>query len=137
MITFNSLKTGFVIKNKLGTRNWIKEIITTEHKRIGDIAYVFCDDEYLGTMNAQYLKHHTLTDIITFDYTVGEILSGDIFISIDRVKENALLYKVNFENELARVMAHGVLHLIGYKDKSKEEKSTMREKENFYLSIKQ
>lgn len=134
MITFNTIDEGFVLKNKLKIRNWIKGIALAEKKQVGDISYVFCNDAYLGKMNEQYLKHYTLTDIITFDYTVTGIITGDIFISVERVKENADKYKVSFENELSRVMAHGILHLIGYKDKSKEEKAIMREKEDFYLS---
>ena len=133
MITFSVVETRFNLKQKLVLRNWIKSIALSEGKVAGDIAFIFCSDEYLGTMNEQYLKHHTLTDIITFDYTEGEKVSGDIFISIDRVKENAVSFSNSFNKELSRVMAHGVLHLCGYKDKTADEKKVMRGKEDFYL----
>jgi len=133
MINFTSVETGFVLKNKLKIRNWIKEIAASENKKAGDITYVFCSDEYLGQMNEKYLRHHSFTDIITFDYTEKGVLSGDICISIDRVKDNSLKYKTSFDEELSRVMAHGVLHLAGFKDKSKSEKTLMRAKEDYYL----
>lgn len=123
------------IKNKLKLKNWIKATILAEKKTLGELNYVFCSDEYLHEMNVEYLQHDTLTDIITFDNsdTKNEI-TGDIFISVDRVIDNAAKFKVSIEDELHRVMVHGVLHLIGYKDKKKEEKETMRFKENFYLN---
>lgn len=133
MITFSVVETRFNLKQKLVVRNWIKSIALSEGKVAGDIAYIFCNDEYLGKMNEQYLKHHTLTDIITFDYSEAGKVSGDIFISIDRVKENAVSFSNSFDQELGRVMAHGVLHLCGYKDKTAEEKKLMRSKEDFYL----
>ncbi len=109
-------------------------LILKEQKIKGDITFVFCSDDYLLKLNKDYLQHDYFTDIITFDYCEKNIISGDIFISIDRIKENARQYNVTFENELQRVMIHGVLHLVGYKDKSEEEKKIMREKENFYLN---
>ena len=114
--------------------NWIEETIYTEKKTLGEITYIFCDDEYLLKKNQKYLPHETLTDIITFDYSEENTLSADIFISVERVKENALIFAVRFEKEIKRVIIHGVLHLIGYKDKSENEAQEMRNKEDFYLS---
>jgi probable rRNA maturation factor len=134
MISFSAVETTYNLKNKLKVRNWVKSILETEGKQAGDITYVFCNDEYLGVMNEKYLKHNTLTDIITFDYSEKGILSGDIFISIERVKENAGSFNTTLNQELGRVMAHGVLHLSGYKDKTPEDKKMMRSKEDFYLA---
>ena len=133
MISFNTVDIKFTLRNKLKIRNWINAVISSEGKKTGDVAYVFCSDDYLGDMNEKYLNHRTLTDIITFDYSEKGKLSGDIFISIERVRENAVEFKVKEEAELARVMVHGILHLSGYKDKTPEEKTLMREKENYYL----
>ena len=116
--------------------SWIKNTIVSEKKTLGEINYIFCDDDYLLEKNQTFLNHDTLTDIITFDYSNENGIRGDIFISIDRVKENARKFAVPFDTELGRVMIHGVLHLIGYKDKSDEEKELMREKEDFYLKQK-
>ena len=115
---------------------WVKKIIRKEKKIVGDIVFVFCNDKYMLEKNITFLNHDTLTDVITFDYCKGEIISGDIIISIDRVKENATIFNVSFSNELERVMAHGLLHLLGYKDKNKKDALIMREKENFYISNK-
>ena len=115
---------------------WVKKIIRKEKKIVGDIVFVFCNDKYMLEKNITFLNHDTLTDVITFDYCKGEIISGDIIISIDRVKENATIFNVSFFNELERVMAHGLLHLLGYKDKNKKDALIMREKENFYISNK-
>ena len=115
---------------------WVKKIIRKEKKIVGDIVFVFCNDKYMLEKNIKFLNHDTLTDVITFDYCKGEIISGDIIISIDRVKENATIFNVSFFNELERVMAHGLLHLLGYKDKNKKDALIMREKENFYISNK-
>lgn len=134
MISFSTVETAYNLRNKLKVRNWIKAILETEGKSAGDITYVFCNDEYLGSMNAKYLKHNTLTDIITFDYSEKGKLSGDIFISIERVKENAGSYNTTLNQELGRVMAHGVLHLSGYKDKTPDDKKMMKSKEDFYLA---
>jgi rRNA maturation RNase YbeY len=116
--------------------SWIKEAIANEQKILGEINYIFCDDDYLLEKNQTYLNHDTYTDIITFDYSEENSVSGDIFISIERLKENARKFAVPFDTELRRVMIHGVLHLIGYKDKSDKEKKLMREKEDFYLDEK-
>ncbi|MCB0460671.1 MAG: rRNA maturation RNase YbeY, partial [Flavobacteriaceae bacterium] len=101
-----------------------------------DISYIFCDDDYLLDINVKYLKHNTLTDIISFDYTDDGLISGDVFVSIDRVKENAEKFNVSFQDELHRVMIHGILHFCGYKDKTKEEEQLMRSKEDYYLSLR-
>jgi rRNA maturation RNase YbeY len=114
--------------------NWIKETILNEGKTLGDVSLIFCSDEYLLDVNKKYLNHDYYTDIITFDYVEDKIISGDIFISSDRVRENANQFNVSFEMELFRIIIHGILHLLGYKDKTKKDKSLMTEKENFYLS---
>ena len=118
-----------------GTTNWIKETIRLEEKNIGDISFIFCSDDYLLEVNKKYLTHDYYTDIITFDYVEDGIINGDIFISIDRVKENAKLFSTSLENELNRVLIHGVLHLLGYKDKIKKDKTLMTFKENYYLNV--
>jgi rRNA maturation RNase YbeY len=112
----------------------IKSLINNELKKNGDITIVFCSDNYLLEMNKKYLEHDYFTDIITFDYVENDIISGDLFISIDRVKDNAEKFNTTFINELIRVVFHGVLHLAGYKDKTTPDQQLMREKENFYLS---
>lgn len=123
------------IKNKLGIKKWLKTTVESEKFKLQELNYIFCSDEYLHEMNLSYLNHDTLTDIITFDNAEyeGEIV-GDIFISVDRVRENAEKFEVSFEDELHRVMVHGALHLLGFKDKKKEEKEKMREMENYYLT---
>ncbi len=133
MISFTSVDIPYVLKNKLKVRNWVKSILQAEGKTPGDITYIFCNDDYLGSMNETYLKHNTLTDIITFDYTEKEKYAGDIFISLERVTENAGSFKASFAEELGRVMAHGVLHLCGYKDKKADDQKVMKAKEDFYL----
>lgn len=133
MISFTSIETNYILKNKLKIRNWIKAILDTEIKLPGDITFVFCNDVYLGNLNEKYLRHNTLTDIITFDYSEKGKLSGDICISIERVKENSTKYGKTFDEELGRVMAHGVLHLAGYNDKNSDDKKEMRRKEDQYL----
>jgi rRNA maturation RNase YbeY len=135
MISFTSIETNYILKNKLKIRNWIKSILEKEGALAGDITFVFCNDDYLWDLNQKYLNHKTLTDIITFDYSEKGKLSGDICISIERVKENASTYSKTFDEELGRVMAHGVLHLAGYKDKNSEDKKVMRSKEDLYLQL--
>jgi len=120
---------------KRKTTNWIKEVIVSEEKIAGDISFIFCSDDYLLDMNKKYLDHDYFTDIITFDYVEDSIINGDLFISIDRVRENAGLFNVTIGEELNRIIVHGVLHLIGYKDKMPNDKYLMTEKENFYLSL--
>ena len=131
MINFQFINTD-VIQLKNAT-DWIENIIYSEKKIPGEIVFVFCDDPYLLKKNIEFLKHNSLTDVITFDYSQKNKISGDILISIDRVEENAKIYNTTFLNELNRVMAHGLLHLLGYSDKTLEEKKIMREKEDFYL----
>ena len=114
---------------------WLEKVVYTENKKLGEIAIIICKDDYLLEKNIKFLNHDTLTDVITFDYCSDKKISGDIFISIDRVKENAKKFKVTFLNELDRVMVHGLLHLLGYNDKTEAEAKKMK-KENFYLSIK-
>ena len=135
MIYFYS-DTVFELDNETSVREWISQVISEETLKEGDISYVFCDDQQLLDKNIKYLKHNTLTDVISFDYTMGKLLSGDIFISIDRVKENAEHFNVAMKDELHRVMIHGVLHLCGFKDKTKEEMKLMRSKEDYYLSLR-
>jgi probable rRNA maturation factor len=115
---------------------WLQDSIQKEGKEAGALNYVFCTDEYLLEKNIQFLDHDTYTDIITFDYCEGKIVNGDLFISIERVRENAAKFKVDFTAELARVIIHGTLHLLGYKDKTEEEQKEMRSKEDFYLSLR-
>lgn len=135
MISFN-YETDFTLpKNEEIFEAWISKIITSEAKELGEINYIFCDDVYLHEINVKYLDHDTLTDIITFDYTEEKTLSGDIFISVERVADNASDFKQPFENELLRVMAHGVLHLCGYKDKTDADSQKMREKEDEKIGL--
>lgn len=136
-ITFFNEEIEFNLKGKQVLKDWISLVIESEGKKKGDISFIFCDDTYLSEINVQYLKHHTLTDIITFDYTADNKgrISGDIFISIERVKENAESLKIPFVNELHRIIIHGVLHLLGYKDKTKVDKALMRQKEDYCLSL--
>jgi rRNA maturation RNase YbeY len=129
MISFN-YETDFELHNEEAISNWISAVITSENKKEGDINYIFCDDDYLLNLNQQYLNHDTLTDIISFDYSVGNELHGDIFVSVDRVRENASDFGVTFEAEILRVLAHGILHYAGYKDKSQEDEKVMRQKED-------
>lgn len=134
MISFN-YETDFALENELLFSNWISKIILSENKLEGEINYIFCDDDYLHKINLQYLKHDTLTDIISFDYCEGNFLQGDIFISIERVRENAIDFNSTFLEELKRVMVHGILHYCGYKDKSAEEEKVMRHKEEEKMNM--
>lgn len=128
MVIFN-YETDFQLENESVYEQWIDAVIESEGKEPGEINYIFCDDEYLHNINMQYLNHDTLTDIISFDYCIGDLISGDIFISIERVQDNAKDYEVSFNEELLRVLAHGVLHYCGYKDKTEKEALLMRTKE--------
>ena len=129
MIEFN-YETNFTLANEMAITAWIERIIVSEGCSLGDVNYIFCDDSYLHKLNVSFLNHDTLTDIISFDASVDSCINGDIFISIERVKDNAMDYQVSFVEELHRVMIHGVLHYLGYKDKSEEEQLEMTEKEN-------
>jgi rRNA maturation RNase YbeY len=134
MITFN-FETDFNLPNTNTIANWIIKTIINEGFTLGEVNYIFCDDDYLLSINKKFLNHNTLTDIISFDYTIDKIISGDIYISVERVKENSNLYNTSFNNELNRVMIHGILHYCGYKDKDKTDKQLMRSKEDYYLSL--
>lgn len=134
-IFFYSEDVDFTLKHASGISSWLNKIVLSEGKKTGDISIIFCSDEYLLEMNQKHLNHDYYTDIITFDYSIENIVSGDLFISVDRVRDNSVSFGASFINELNRVLAHGALHLCGYKDKSPEEQRQMREKENFYLSL--
>jgi len=136
MVTYHLQDTGFKFKHKLLNNRWLKMVAESEIKRLGDISIIFCSDPYILEVNLKYLQHDYFTDIITFDYCEGNRLSGDLFISVDSVRENAEYYSVEFEDELNRVIVHGILHLIGYDDHSDEEKIIMRKKENYYLQMR-
>lgn len=134
MIVYN-YETDFKLSDEEKTSNWIITCIENEGFELGEVNYIFCDDDYLHKINVEFLQHDTLTDIISFDYTIGKLVGGDIFISVDRVAENAQKFEVTFEEELYRVIIHGVLHYLKYKDKSDKEKKLMRSKENECLSL--
>ena len=128
MISFN-YETEFELHNEADFSRWLSEVILSENKKEGEINYIFCDDDYLLEINQQYLDHDTLTDIISFDYSVGNEINGDVFVSVERVKENASDYKVTFHEEIQRVLVHGILHYCGYKDKTESDELIMRAKE--------
>lgn len=134
MITFN-FETEVTLVDEAKLASWVTLVVEKEGFELGEINYVFCDDAYLLPLNIEFLNHDTLTDIISFDTTMGKLVSGDIFISIERVTENAKIFEVDFLTELHRVMIHGVLHYLGYKDKSEAEQQLMRSKENEALTI--
>jgi probable rRNA maturation factor len=129
MINFN-YETEFTLENESAFSIWISKVIKSEKKKEGEISYIFCNDDYLLKINQEHLQHDFYTDIISFDYTVGNELSGDIFISVDRVKENSKDFGVSFDEELKRVVIHGILHYCGYKDKSESDEALMRRKED-------
>lgn len=133
MISYN-YETDFQLSNESQLSAWIASVIDSEGFKEGEINYIFCDDDYLLKLNVEFLQHDTLTDIISFDYTLGKLINGDIYISVERVKENATDYNVEFSSELSRVMVHGVLHYCGYKDKSDKDEALMRSKENYYMT---
>lgn len=136
MIYFHTEDIVYRLKNKTHLKKWIIQTIKSKNRETGEINFIFCTDSYLLTMNQQYLNHNTYTDIITFDYsknTNDKPISGDIFISIERIKENAKQFSKTVENELHRVIIHGILHLLGYKDKTKLHKEEMTRQENLYL----
>lgn len=129
MITYN-YESDFQLENEEIFSDWIEHVVLSEDKILGEVNYIFCDDEYLHKINVEYLDHDTLTDIISFDYSEGNLVQGDIFISIERVADNASDFDVPFTEELKRVMIHGILHYCGYKDKSDREEKLMRSKED-------
>lgn len=134
-IYFSTENINFDLKCKMKVKRWISEIVKAQGKKVGDISYLFCDDAYLIEVNRAYLNHDTYTDIITFDYVEGSTVSGDIMISVERVKENAATFSTTFEQELHRVIIHGVLHLLGQADKSKADAAEMRKKEEAALAL--
>lgn len=137
MISYFFEDTSFVYKGKARNNRWLKLVAESEIRRLGEVNIIFCSDPYILDINLRYLQHDYFTDIITFDYCEGDKLSGDLFISVDSVRENALFYGTEFEEELHRVIVHGLLHLIGYDDHSDAEKKVMRSKENYYLSLRE
>lgn len=134
MISFN-YETDFELSDETAISDWLSQVILSESKKEGDINYVFCDDEYLYKINVEYLDHDTLTDIISFDYSIGNELHGDIFVSVERVADNAKDYEVTFDEELKRVLVHGILHYAGYKDKSEDDELKMRQKEEEKMAM--
>jgi len=134
MISFN-YETEFLLGSEEVYEQWLSGVIVSEGKKEGEINYIFCDDDYLVEINQKYLDHDTLTDIISFDYSIGNELHGDIFISVDRVRENAVVFAVPFEEELRRVLVHGILHYCGYKDKSEDDEQMMRAKEDEKMQL--
>ena len=136
MISYN-YETEFELSNEAAFSNWISKVIESENKKEGEINYIFCSDEHLLSLNQKFLDHNTLTDIITFSNSTNKgILEADIYISVPRVQENAQKFKVDFQDEMNRVMIHGVLHLLGFKDKKPTEKALMRKKEEACLSLR-
>ena len=136
MISFNVLKDGFQLSNRDGRKEWLKNTICSEGKITGDIQFIFCGDDYLMEVNKKYLNRNTLTDIIAFSNSNNpSIISGDIFISVERVHENAHTWPSDFEEELSRMLVHGILHLLGYNDHTPDEKRQMRAKEDYYLHL--
>jgi len=136
-ITFFSEGIDFTLSKPRSTRSWIQKVIKKEKQELSSLSYIFCSDEFLSGLNKDYLNHDTLTDIISFNYSVkSKIVEGEIYISIPRVKENASLFKTSFDDELHRVIIHGVLHFLGYGDKRPAEKALMRKKEEACLSLR-
>jgi rRNA maturation RNase YbeY len=135
-IRFFYEEVDFKVKYPTKVKQWITESAKKEKRQISEVNYIFCSDKYLLSLNQDYLKHNTLTDIITFDNSEGSLIAGEIYISIERVNENASKYASGLTDELHRVMIHGVLHLCGYKDKKPDDKTLMRKKEDAYLSLR-
>ena len=127
----------FEYKNKQFNNRWLKLVAESEICRLGDINIIFCSDPYILNINLQYLSHDYFTDIITFDYSQKPVVSGDLFISVDSVRENSVFYGTEFNEELHRVIVHGILHLIGYDDHTDEDTAVMRSKENYYLALRE
>ena len=134
MSTFN-YETDFELPDEVDLETWVELIISNKGFEPGEINFIFCDDEYLHQLNVEFLQHDTLTDVISFDNSLGKLISGDIFISVERVKDNSLDYNVAFEEELHRVMIHGILHFLGFKDKNPEDEKVMRNEENNALLL--
>lgn len=137
MISYFFEDTDFIFKGKALNNRWLKIVAESEIRRLGQISIIFCSDNYILDINQRFLQHDYFTDIITFDYCEGDRLSGDLFISVDSVRENAIEYGSSFNDELNRVMVHGILHLIGYDDHTDEDIRQMRSKENYYLALRE
>ena len=137
MISYFFEDTDFIFKGKALNNRWLKIVAESEIRRLGQISIIFCSDNYILDINQRFLQHDYFTDIVTFDYCEGDRLSGDLFISVDSVRENAIEYGSSFNDELNRVMVHGILHLIGYDDHTDEDIRQMRSKENYYLSLRE
>lgn len=136
MVAYHFEDTDFIFKNKAKNNKWLRLAAESEIRTLGDINIIFCSDNYILDINQKFLQHDYFTDIITFDYCEGERLNGDLFISVDSVRENAVEYGEEFDRELARVMVHGILHLIGYDDHTAKDQKIMRSKEDYYLSLR-
>lgn len=136
MIRYFNEDIKFDFRQRLSNNRWLKFVAGSELKTLGNVNIIFCSDNYILDVNMQYLQHDYFTDIITFDYCEGKVLSGDLFISIDSVRENASFFGTEFKDELNRVIVHGLLHLIGYDDHSEEDIKVMRSKEDYYLSFR-
>lgn len=136
MVRYYCEDVKFLFKNKTANNRWLKMVAGSEIKTLGDISIIFCSDNYILDVNIRYLHHDYFTDVITFDYCEGNKLSGDLFISIDSVRENSIEFGTEFDEELHRVIVHGVLHLIGYDDHTPEDQKIMRAKEDYYLSLR-
>jgi len=134
MINFN-YETDFTLEDETRYSQWISKVILSEGKKEGEITYIFCDDDYLHKINLEYLQHDDLTDIISFDYSLGNEIHGDIFISVERVRDNAKHFNVSQNEEIKRVMCHGILHYCGYKDKLPEDAALMRAKEDEKIAL--
>ncbi len=136
MVRYYCEDIKFLLKNKIANNRWLKMVAGSEIRTLGDISIIFCSDNYILDVNIRYLHHDYFTDVITFDYCEGDKLSGDLFVSIDSVRENAIEFGTEFDEELHRVMVHGLLHLIGYDDHTPEDRKVMRAKEDYYLSLR-
>lgn len=136
MVRYYCEDIKFIFKNKLANNRWLKMVAGSEIKTLGDISIIFCSDNYILDVNLRYLHHDYFTDVITFDYCEGNRLSGDLFISVDSVRENAVEFGTEFDDELHRVIVHGLLHLIGYDDHTPEDQKLMSEKEDYYLGLR-
>lgn len=135
MVSYYFEDTDFRLKAKTRIKYWLKLVAESEVYRLGNVSVIFCSDNYILDINQRFLQHDYFTDIITFDYSEGDRISGDLFISVDSVRENSLEYGTKFEDELHRVIVHGILHLIGYDDHTEEDVRVMRAKENYYLLL--
>ena len=137
MISYYFQDTDFKVRDRRKTNEWLKLAAESEIRRIGNISIIFCSDNYVLDINQKYLQHDYFTDIITFDYCEGDRLSGDLFISVDSVRENSVEFGTEFKDELNRVIIHGLLHLVGYDDHTEKDIKLMRSKENYYLSLRE